>query len=200
MDILQLIFYFIIIVPSSILHEYAHAWVADQLGDPTARYAGRLTIDPRAHIDPKGTILIPLILFFSTGGRFMFAYAKPVPFNPYNLRDQKWGPALVGVAGPLANLLLAGVFATLVRLFPALSVRYFFEIVVYANIMLLVFNLIPIPPLDGSKLLFAFFPDSARSIQQFLERYGILLVLVISFFLFQFIQPVVDGLFHLLVG
>lgn len=200
MDLFSLILYFIVVIPSSIIHEYAHAWAADQLGDPTARYAGRLTVDPRAHIDLWGTILMPIFLFFSTNGRFMFAYAKPVPFNPYNLKDQKWGPALVGVAGPFANLLLAGVCATIIRIAPGLSIRFFLEIIVYTNIMLLVFNLVPIPPLDGSKLLFALFPDKARSIQQFMERYGIILVLFFVFFLFELIQPVIDGLFRFLVG
>lgn len=200
MDILSLIFYFVIIIPSSIIHEYAHAWTADQLGDPTARYAGRLTINPKAHIDLWGTILMPLFLFLSTGGRFMFAYAKPVPFNPYNLKDQKWGPALVGVAGPLANLLLASSFAVLLRLFPTISIRFFIEIIVYSNIMLLVFNLVPIPPLDGSKLLFALFPEKARSIQQVMERYGIFIVLFFVMFLFDLIQPVIEWLFRMLVG
>lgn len=200
MDLLSLVFYFIIVIPSSIIHEYAHAWTADQLGDPTARYAGRLTINPKAHIDLWGTIIMPILLFVSTSGRFMFAYAKPVPFNPYNLRSQKWGPALVGIAGPLANLLLASAFALVIRIFPTTSIRSFLEIIVYANITLLVFNLLPIAPLDGSKLLFAFFPDSARSIQRFMEKYGIILVLFFVFFLFQFIQPVIDGLFNLLVG
>lgn len=200
MNFFSLILYFIIVIPSSIIHEYAHAWAADQLGDPTARYAGRLTIDPRAHIDRWGTLIMPVLLFLTTGGRFMFAYAKPVPFNPYNLKDQKWGPALVGVAGPLANLLLASVCAVIIRLAPGLAIRTFLEIIVYTNISLLVFNLVPLPPLDGSKLLFALFPDKARSIQYFMERYGIVLVMFFVFFLFQLIQPIIDGLFHLLVG
>lgn len=200
MDFLSLIFYFIVIIPSSIIHEYAHAWTADQLGDQTARYAGRLTINPKAHIDLWGTIIIPISLFLTTGGRFIFAYAKPVPFNPYNLRDQKWGPALVGIAGPLANLLLASTFALVIRLFPTVSIRFFLEIIVYSNIMLLIFNLVPIPPLDGSKLLFALFPDSARSIQRFLERYGVFIVLFFVVFLFDLIQPIINGLFRLLVG
>ena len=200
MDFFSLLLYFLVVIPSSIIHEYAHAWTADQLGDKTARYAGRLTIDPRAHIELWGTILMPLVLYLTSGGRFMFAYAKPVPFNPYNLRDQKWGPALVGIAGPLANLLLAASFALLIRILGGSSLRFFFEIIVYANCMLLVFNLVPIPPLDGSKLLFAFFPDSARSIQGVMERYGMVIVLFFVFFLVDFIQPLISGLFNLLVG
>ena len=107
MNPLSLVFYFIIIVPSSIIHEYMHGWVANQLGDPTAKYAGRLSLDPRVHIDKIGTLLLPLALFFMTGGSFMFAYAKPVPYNPYNLRDQRLGPMWVAIAGPVANFLLA---------------------------------------------------------------------------------------------
>ncbi len=199
MDLIGLLFYFIIIIPSSIIHEYAHAWMGDRLGDPTARYAGRLTIDPRAHIDWIGTILLPLVLFISSGGRFMFAYAKPVPFNPYNLRDQKWGPAIVGVAGPLANLLLAVAAAAIIRLFPVLAMRPFLEVIVYANILLMVFNLVPIPPLDGSKVLFALLPDSANAIRDTLERYGMILLFVFVFFLFDIIRPVIDALFGVLV-
>ena len=103
---------------SVIAHEVSHGYAADSLGDPTARYAGRLTIDPRAHIDPVGTIIMPLALGLLSGGRFLFAYDKPVPFNPYNLRYHKWGPALVGIAGPLANFLLALSFALLIRILP----------------------------------------------------------------------------------
>ena len=178
MNPLQLVFYFLVIVPSAIIHEYAHGAMADRLGDPTARYAGRLTLNPKAHIDMWGTILMPLILFFLSGGNFLFAYAKPVPYNPYNLKNQKWGPALVAIAGPLANLLLAAAFALVVRLFPTAAIATFAYIIVYANVMLLVFNLVPIPPLDGSKILYAILPDSARGIKIFLERYGFVLLMI----------------------
>ena len=118
MEILPLVFFFLIIVPSAILHEYAHGWMANQLGDPTAKYAGRLTLNPKVHIDRWGTILMPALLFLLTGGRFMFAYAKPVPFNPYNLRDQRWGPVAVALAGPGVNFILAFLFSLLLRLLP----------------------------------------------------------------------------------
>lgn len=197
---ISLIFYFVIIVPSSIIHEYAHGWMADQLGDPTARYAGRLTIDPRPHIDMWGTILMPLLLFFLTGGKFLFAYAKPVPYNPYNLKNQKWGPALVGLAGPMANLLLATSFALAIRALPISSITPFLGIIVYANLMLMVFNLVPIPPLDGSKILYALLPDSAYKVKMFLDRYGFMILLFFVFSLFKLISPIIDGLFRLLVG
>lgn len=199
MDPLSLIFYFVIIIPSSIIHEYAHGWVADKLGDPTARYAGRLTIDPRPHIDLWGTILLPLMLFFGSGGRFMFAYAKPVPYNPYNLKLHKWGPAIVGVAGPLANLLLALSFALLLKLIPRSIIAPFLEVIIYANVALMIFNLVPIPPLDGSKVLFAFLPHSLFHIKALLERYGFIILLFFVFFFFQLISPLIDGLFRVLV-
>lgn len=200
MDPLSLVFYFIIIIPSAIIHEYAHGWMADRLGDPTARYAGRLTIDPRAHIDMWGTILLPVLLFIGTGGRFLFAYAKPVPYNPYNLKNQKWGPALVGVAGPAANFLLAAAFAVLLRAFPGAAISSFLGIIVYANILLMVFNLLPFPPLDGSKILFAVLPDNTYKVKEILNRYGFFILLFFIFFLFEFLSPVINGLFYWLVG
>lgn len=193
----QLLFYFLIIVPSAIIHEYAHGWVADRLGDPTARYAGRLTINPKVHIDLFGTILLPILLSFSG---FMFAYAKPVPYNPYNLRNQKWGPVWVGLAGPMANFLLAAAFALVLRLMPYSATSEFLGIIVYANIMLMVFNLVPIPPLDGSKLLYALLPDSAYKVRQFLSQYGFIILLFFVFFMFELIRPIIEGLFKLLVG
>lgn len=200
MSFTNLLFYFVIIIPSSIIHEYAHGWMADQLGDPTARYAGRLTIDPRVHIDLWGTILMPIFLSIVSGGRFLFAYAKPVPYNPYNLKNQKWGPAMVGLAGPAANLLLAIMFAILLRLIPGSSVAPFLEIIIYANVLLMVFNLVPIPPLDGSKVLFAILPDSMSSVRVLLERYGFMILLFFVFFLFDLIAPVIDVIVRLLVG
>lgn len=200
MQLLQLLFYFFVIVPSAIIHEYAHGWAADKLGDPTARYAGRLTLDPRPHIDLWGTILMPLLLSVMTGGSFLFAYAKPVPFNPYNLRNQKFGPALVAIAGPLANFLLAIAFAVVVRLIPASQFSFFLAIIAHANIMLMVFNLVPIPPLDGSKILYAFLPDSAIGVRNFLDRYGFIILLFFIFFLFSLIEPIINGIFKLLMG
>lgn len=200
MDLLSLIFYFLVIIPSSIIHEYAHGWVADKMGDPTARYAGRLTLDPRAHIDLWGTILLPLGLFFATQGKFLFAYAKPVPYNPYNLKYRIWGPAIVGVSGPLANMLLAMSFALLLRLMPGSSIAPFLDVIVYANILLAIFNLVPIPPLDGSKILFALLPYSLRHVRILLEQYGFVLVLFFVFFFFDSILPIIEFVHRLLVG
>lgn len=200
MNFISLVFYFIIIIPSAIIHEYAHGWMANQLGDPTARYAGRLTIDPRVHIDKWGTLLMPLLLFFITGGKFLFAYAKPVPYNPYNLKNQKWGPAAVGLAGPAANFLLAAAFAVLLRFFPGSIMASFFGIIVYANVMLMVFNLLPIPPLDGSKILYAVLPDSAYNVKIFLDKYGFIILMFFVFFLFELLSPIIQGVFNFLVG
>ena len=198
---MDFIFYFLVIIPSAIIHEYAHGWVADMLGDPTARYAGRLTVNPVAHIDPWGTILMPIILSVLTGGTFMFAYAKPVPYNPYNLKNQKWGPSLVALAGPLANLLLALVFAIFLRVLPiSADVMSFVVVIVYANVMLMVFNLVPIPPLDGSKILYALLPASAYKIKNFLDRYGFMVLLFFVLFLFELIAPIINALFKLLIS
>lgn len=201
MELFSALFFFLIIIPSAILHEYMHGWVADRLGDPTARYAGRLTLDPRAHVDPWGTLLMPLLLFFATGGRFLFAYAKPVPYNPYNLKDQRWGPVLVAVAGPLANFALAAAFGAIIRFgfFPAELVSVL-SVIVYANVLLGVFNLVPIPPLDGSKVLFAVLPSSWYKLQVSLERYGFVILLVFIIFFFNLLSPIIFSLFEWFTG
>lgn len=200
MELMLGIFYLVTIVFSAIIHEYSHGWMAEQLGDPTARYAGRLTLDPRAHIDLWGTILLPLLLFFGTGGRFVFGYAKPVPFNPYNLSNQRWGPALVGLAGPLSNLLLATSFALLYRVLPTSGITPFIEIIVLANILLMVFNMVPIPPLDGSKVLFALLPDSMYRLKGMLEQYGLMVLLIFIFFFAQILSPIIFFIHRILLG
>ncbi len=191
MNITLLLFFLVVLIPSAILHEYMHGWVANYLGDPTAKHAGRLTLDPRAHIDKFGTIYLPLIFLafgLMTGNFFIFAYAKPVPYNPYNLKNQKWGPAAVAAAGPLSNLFLAFVFGLIIQLMPAaMMTESFFQllfIVVQANVLLAIFNLVPIPPLDGSKLLFAILPDSAVQLRVMLERYGFIILLFFIFYFF----------------
>jgi len=204
MSFSTLLFYFLIIVPSSIIHEYAHGWMANILGDPTARYAGRLSLDPRRHIDLWGTIVMPVFLFIISGGSFLFAYAKPVPYNPYNLKNQKWGPVAVALAGPFSNLLLALAFAVAMRLLPFfpqfISLAFFFSIIIYANLMLLVFNMMPIPPLDGSKLLYALLPDSAARFKMILEQYGFFFMLMLLFFFSPLITPIIQFLYNLILG
>ena len=201
MDIANSLFFFAVLVPSAIMHEYMHGWVADQLGDPTARYAGRLTLNPAAHIDPWGSIGMPLLLLFASGGSFMFAYAKPVPYNPYNLKNQKTGPALVAVAGPLTNFFLAFVFGLVFQFAPlSASLASLISVIVYANVLLGVFNLVPIPPLDGSKVLFAVLPDSFWPLRQMLERYGMLILIVFIFTAFQLLSPIMFGLTSFFLG
>ncbi len=157
MQPLDIIFIVAIIVMSAVVHELMHGVAADSLGDRTARYAGRLTLNPVAHLDPFGSVLLPLVLAFS-GSPLLFGWAKPVPYNPYNLKPGRFSEAIVAAAGPLSNLAIALLFGLIVRLaaFPGAS-DIFFTIVV-VNVMLFLFNLIPIPPLDGSKILSALLP------------------------------------------
>ncbi len=202
-DIVTGIFFFIIVFVSAIIHEYMHGWAAERQGDPTARLAGRLTLNPIPHIDPVGTIFVPLLLLFlPLPGNFLIGWAKPVPYNPFNLKNRKWGPALVAAAGPAINLFIAIVFGLIIRFLPPSVFTAFLSLIVYINILLAIFNLVPIPPLDGSKILFALLPDN-KFWWQFkinMERYGMILVLFFVFFLWQIIAPIIQGLFQLLVG
>ncbi len=204
------IFFFLILIFSIILHEVSHGYMADALGDHTARYAGRLTLNPVPHIDLVGSILIPGLLVL-THSPFLFGWAKPVPYNQYNLKNQKWGEALVAGAGPGVNILLAVLFGLIVRFAGPVIPPVFGELaslIVVVNILLAIFNLIPIPPLDGSKLLRSVLPHHAGrvfdSIEQFMYRYGLLALFLVLFLLVQFISPVISYLvrivFVLLTG
>lgn len=150
-----------ILILSIVLHEVAHGYAANWLGDPTARLAGRLSPNPFLHIDPIGSVILPALLFL-THSPFLFGWAKPVPYNPYNLQNQKWGEAIVAAAGPLANLLLAVIFACIIRIAPVLNASSdFIEMlgyIVFINVLLALFNSIPFPPLDGSKIIVSFLP------------------------------------------
>ena len=155
--------YFLILIFSIILHEVAHGYAADKLGDPTARYAGRLTLNPIPHIDILGSIILPIISSLSPGG-FLFGWAKPVPYNPYNLvKAPRWGEFIVAAAGPGTNFALAIVFAVLVRVSGDPTFGSICFIGVLVNLWLGILNLIPIPPLDGSKVLSGILPDSLAS-------------------------------------
>ena len=182
---MTILFFLVVVLFSAVIHEYMHGWMADQLGDPTARDAGRLTLNPIAHLDIFGSFLMPLLLYISTAGNLVFGYAKPVPFNPYNLRDQKYGVAKVAIAGPLANFITAIFFGLIIRFIPVFSPLYvFLAIIIRINIMLMVFNLVPVPPLDGSKVILPFLPYSWQVKYLGLERYGFLLIILFisSFF------------------
>ena len=177
------IFDIVIIIFSAILHEVSHGLVARALGDKTAEYAGRLTLNPVAHIDVYGSIVVPLMLWVVSSGNFLFAYAKPVPYNPYNLKYQKWGPVLVALAGPATNFVLAVAMAVLIRVDVfAMGVAEFFYRVLMINVSLAIFNLVPIPPLDGSKVLLVFLPARFNRIKSILERYGMWFTLIFIFF------------------
>ena len=188
-----LIFFLLALIFSIIVHEVSHGFAAELQGDPTARLQGRLTLNPIPHIDPIGSVLIPAILVFANTG-FLFGWAKPVPYNPYNLRNQKWGEAIVAAAGPGVNILLALVFGLVVRFGIGTLPPAFIElagVVVFINIMLAFFNLIPIPPLDGSKLLKSILPYRASlAFQRFetlLMSGGILITLLFFLLLMQLV-------------
>lgn len=162
MEFTDTIFLIAVIIFSAVIHEVMHGVAADRLGDPTARYAGRLTLNPIPHLDPFGSVLLPIILALS-GASFFFAWAKPVPYNPYNLRPGRFSEAIVAAAGPLSNLALALLMGAILRFVPLSGgVASVFFIIVVVNVMLFLFNLMPIPPLDGSKILSAILPRSLR--------------------------------------
>jgi len=196
----------IALILSIVIHEVAHGHAANWLGDPTARLQGRLSPNPLVHIDPLGSVIIPALLFFGNAG-ILFGWAKPVPYNPYNLNNQKWGEAIVAAAGPAVNILLAIIFAGLIRVHEFIGLgTSFVEIayyIVFINIILALFNMLPIPPLDGSKILMAILPFGAQQqYKQFVmwtERYGLfamfafifLFIMVFGNAFFGFIQTVV---------
>lgn len=164
-----------------ILHEVAHGYAALHLGDPTAYYAGRLTLNPIKHIDLWGTILIPGFLIL-TGSGFVFGWAKPVPVNYYNLNGGRWGPFAVALAGPLTNFVLLAVAGLLARLAPAgTALPYLFSTMAVVNGVLMLFNLIPLPPLDGSKVLFALWEQRPEAVQ-WLEQYGFFILIFLLMF------------------
>lgn len=195
------------LIISIILHEMAHGYAANALGDPTARLQGRLTPNPLVHIDLLGSIIIPALLFFSNAG-ILFGWAKPVPYNPYNLSNQKWGEALVAIAGPATNILLAVIFAIIFRSAGILGLSdTFLQIswyVVYINILLAMFNMIPIPPLDGSKILMAVLPfglqQKYRQFAMWIERYGLFAMFAFIFIFINFFSEPFGALIGTLVG
>jgi len=173
----------LIILPALTVHEFAHAYAADRMGDPTARMHGRLTLNPLAHIDPIGTILVPIFL--------RFGWAKPVPINPYNFRDPGWGAVITSVAGPLANLaeaVVVGLTLRVLLLAPALwtgmevFLQFLFGLTA-VNVMLAIFNLIPLGPLDGHHILEYYLPYRYKAKYREINRYGMIIVLIFVFLL-----------------
>lgn len=205
MNPFTLIIQIAILLMSVVIHEVSHGAMAAKLGDPTAKHAGRLTLNPIKHLDMWGSLFIPLFLVIIRSP-ILFGWAKPVPYNPYNLKNQRWGPAMVAGAGPASNLLVALVFGLSLRFVSwgnsiyAYNLIQVFGLIVLLNILLAVFNLIPIPPLDGSKILFATLPYRYDHIRIALEQYGMFILIFFIFFLFQYILPIVFWLFKLIVG
>lgn len=176
-----LIFSLIVLLFSIMLHEIAHGSMALRLGDSTAKYAGRLTLNPIKHIDIFGTIILPLMLIIFRSP-FIIGWAKPVPINPFNLRDPKWGMLKVAIAGPSANFSIAIIFGLVIRFVPlSENILLLFSIIVIYNFVLGLFNLIPIPPFDGSHVLFSFLSERFNHLKLFLQQYGLFILI---FFLF----------------
>ncbi len=201
---METLFFVAILIMSVVIHEVSHGFMAYALGDPTAKLSGRLTLNPIPHIDPVGSIIVPLVLSLIPGG-LMFGWAKPVPFNPYNLKAGQWGPALVAVAGPVSNILIAIFFGLIIRFSDILSLQNeailsLSAMIVLLNIVLAIFNLIPVPPLDGSKILFTLIPYKWRYIIDVLEKNQLLLILVVILFASAIISPIISVLFMLFTG
>lgn len=195
------VFQIVVLIYSVVLHELAHGLMARSMGDTTAERDGRLTLNPIPHLDLFGSILLPLMT--RAFGGFMFGYAKPVPYNPDALDDPAWGPAKVGMAGPLANISLA-VLAGLVIRFAGDSfspiMLMLLGYVVWINVVLAFFNLIPVPPLDGHWLLMTLIPRGWISLKVALYKYQWLLLVGVIFFVFPALMPFLIALFTLLTG
>lgn len=193
------IFSLIVLLFSMVIHEIAHGSIANWLGDSTAKDAGRLTLNPLKHLDLFGSIILPLFLILTFGRGF--GWAKPVPINPYNFRDKKWGILKVSVAGPLMNFLIAVIFGLLIRFFPLpASVFILFSIIVIYNFLWGIFNLIPVPPLDGSWILFFFLPEKWRKAKVFLQQYGMVILIIFIFFGFNWVAKGAEILYYLVIG
>lgn len=197
--IIEIIFIYIVIVLSAVAHEYSHAAVAKALGDNTAEQQGRLTLNPFVHLDMFGTVILPLLLLLTSG--VFLGWAKPVPYNPYNLRDKKTGNLKVAIAGPLSNLLIAVVLGLVLRFayigqgeFPIEAQLISF--VVSVNIVLAVFNLIPVPPLDGSKILSDLFPRVGDAVMR-LGFFGIIIALLLAY---SILPSITGALFGFITG
>jgi Zn-dependent protease len=201
MDI-NLFFQLAVLIISVMAHEVAHGAAAYAFGDPTAKNQGRLTLNPLKHIDLFGSIILPLLLFLTNSG-FLFGWAKPVPYNPYNLRNRRLGEFCVAIAGILTNFIIAIVFAVIIHYAGALHLSpptlLLLAYIVILNITLGVFNLVPVPPLDGSKILFTLIPYRYEAQLIALEKYGLYIVIVFIIFFGWIISDIVNWLFQLLV-
>lgn len=197
------IFYIVILIMSIVIHEVSHGFMAEYFGDDTARDAGRLTLNPIKHLDLFGSIVLPAVLILSHAG-FLFGWAKPVPYNPNNLSNRKWGTIAVASAGVLANFIIAIIFGIIIRLTigMSLSANFYFitSAIVIVNLALAIFNLVPIPPLDGSNIILPFLPESISSFIIRYEQYSLILLLVFIIFFSDYLYPILAFLFHLIAG
>lgn len=196
------LFAIVVLIFSAVVHELSHGLSAYYLGDPTAKLAGRLTLNPLKHLEWLGSLFVPTISYLSFG--FLFGWAKPVPYNPYNLRGGRLAEAFVAFAGALSNMVIAIIFGLLIRFSGVLgidpSLIQPFSLIVLINLVLAIFNLVPIPPLDGSKVLFNILPFKFDYIRIALERYSIFILIFFVFFLWKLVYPVIDFFFSFITG
>ncbi len=200
MDPLILIVSIVILIMSVVIHELSHGYTAELLGDPTPRLQGRLTLNPLKHLDLFGSFIVPIIT--SMAG-FTFGWAKPIQWNPYNVKNKRWGELLIAIAGPGANILIALIFGLIIRFFGVSLPESFIQVATYViaiNIVLAVFNLIPLPPLDGSKVLFSILPRKMIRVREAFEKYSIFFFLIVVFFIWRFVEPVIPWVLKLITN
>lgn len=198
-SLVTFVIFFGLLMIAMVVHEFSHGWMAYKLGDMTAKYSGRLTLNPLAHIDIFWTVLIPMIIFISTG--FFIAAAKPVPINYWSLKNPKRDIILIGASGPVSNFILAFLLSIFLKFMPQGAIGYsIIANLIYINVMLGVFNLVPVPPLDGSRVMMGILPQELANRYASIEPYGLIIVTFLFFTgtLFKVIWPIITFLMNLL--
>lgn len=197
------LFQIVVLLYSVVIHEVSHGLMANALGDPTAKNLGRLTLNPLKHLDMFGSVILPLLLFL-VRSPFIVGYAKPVPYVPENLRDRKYGPAKVAIAGPASNLVLAFLFGMTLRFLPDVFtsplVPQLLAFIIVLNLVLAIFNLFPVPPLDGHWLLMTFLPRRFVRFRRFMYQYSLILLIIFLIYIFPLIFPLVGWTYEILTG